>query len=224
MCKAGFPGWNATIKGGYARYMIIRLEEMRKIAVLLICVVCIVGKTFAKKDLNAWKNEQTLEKQYDVFIENLNFWNGSYFLKPDQMKEFYAALTDTVQVLENQVSESSREIRSLQKQLSGNEAQTREIQEKLDLSIKNQESISLLGIMLHKNTYSLIMSTIIVGLLVLLGIVFLMFKRSHNVTAKTKKDYEELKEEFETHRKTALDRYTKINMELHQTRLQLNKK
>ncbi len=203
--------------------MNIRLVEMKKIAALLICMVCIVGVTFAKKDADAWKKEQTLEKQYEIFIENLNFWNGSYFLKPDQMEVFYRSLTDTIDGLEKQVKESGSKIQQLQNQLSENNAQTREIQEKLDVSIKNQESIGVFGVMLHKNTYTLIMSTIILGLLVLLAFVFLMFKRSHNITSKTKKDYEELKQEFETHRKNALDRYTKINMELHQTRLELKK-
>jgi len=205
------------------RYLNIEILDMRKIVTLFICMVCVVGVTSAK-DPDAWKNEQTLEKQYEVFIENLNFWNGSYFLKPDQMEAFYKSLTDTIDGLEKKVKESGSKIQQLQNQLSENNTKTQEIQEKLDLSIKNQESIGILGIMVHKNTYSFIMSVIIVGLLVLLAVMFLMFKRSNNVTSKTKKDYEELKEEFETHRKSALDRYTKINMELHQTRLLLNKK
>jgi hypothetical protein len=51
-----------------------------------------------------------------------------------------------------------------------------------------------------------------------------MYNRSNKVTVRTKKDYDELKEEFEVHKKDSLERYTKINMELHHTRLQLKKK
>jgi hypothetical protein len=41
---------------------------------------------------------------------------------------------------------------------------------------------------------------------------------------RTKKEYDELKEEYGVHKKNALDRYTKMNMELLKTRLELNKK
>ena len=68
------------------------------------------------------------------------------------------------------------------------------------------------------------MYLLIAGVLVLAGFVFLLYKRSLVVMHRTKKEYNELKKEYEAHKKSALERYTKINMELHQTRLELKKK
>ena len=175
------------------------------------------------KDINAWKNEKNLEQQYGVFKENLNFWNGNYFLNGAQLKEFYTALTDSVNVLENDIANKTNTINSLQNELNSTNDKLENTKVELNTSIKNQNAIGVFGKQIHKSIYTLFMSLIIFALLVVLGIVFMLYKRCNKVTARTKKDYNELKEEFEVHKKNALERYTKINTELHHTRLELNK-
>lgn len=197
---------------------------MRRFTLIIILVVSFSVNSFAKKDTNAWKDEKNLDQQFSVFKQNLNFWSGSYFMKPEQLDQFYSALRDSSAVFEKRNAEDQNQINSLQTELRANTAQTKEIQSKLDESIKNQDSISVLGMQINKSVYSFSMYAFILGVLVLAGIVFMLFKRSNTITKHTKKEYDELKEEFEVHKKNALDRYTKMNMELHKTRLELNKK
>lgn len=197
---------------------------MKRLTLIIIVVVSFSVNAFAKKDANAWKKEKSIEQQFEVFKENVNFWNGSYFMDPEQLDEFYGALKDSITRLENTNIKSQGQINSLQAELNSNTSQTAEIQAKLDESIKNQDSISVLGMQINKKVYSFSMYAFILGVLVLAAIVFLLFKRSNAVTKRTKKEYDELKEEFEVHKKNALDRYTKMNMELHKTRLELNKR
>jgi uncharacterized protein YlxW (UPF0749 family) len=73
---------------------------------------------------------------------------------------------------------------------------------KSDLIKKN--SFKFFGIMVSKAGYDSIMWTIIIGLLICLGFMFAAFRRSHSVTSQTKKDLNEVKEEFESFRKKAL--------------------
>nr|WP_321355069.1 hypothetical protein [uncultured Draconibacterium sp.] len=195
---------------------------MKKIFAVVVLVI-VVFNAFAKKDINAWKQEQSLPSQYEIFKENLNFWNGSYFLKEDQLDDFYDALTDTIGVLEKSVEQRNAQIRNLNGEISSKDAQMNTLQEQLDESLALQNSIVVLGMKINKNAYSVTMYLLIAGVLVVAGFVFLLYKRSLSVTHRTKKDYEELKEEYETHKKNALERYTKMNMELHQTRLELKK-
>lgn len=197
---------------------------MRRFTLIIILVVSFTVNSFAKKDTNAWKNEKNLEQQFSVFKQNLNFWSGSYFMKPEQLDQFYGSLRDSSAVFEKRNADDQNQIKSLQTELRANTAQTKEIQSKLDESIKNQDSISVLSMQINKSVYSFSMYAFILGVLVLAGIVFMLFKRSNTITKHTKKEYDELKEEFEVHKKNALDRYTKMNMELHKTRLELNKK
>lgn len=197
---------------------------MRRYTLLIVAVFFSSMQLWAKKDINAWKKEKNLEQQFSIFKKNLNFWNGSYFMQPEQLNDFYAALKDSIRVLEQANATKQNSIKSLQSDLASNIDQTNKIQQKLHDSIKNQNSITVLGIRFNKNVYSYSMYAFILGVLALSAVVFLLFKRSNAITNRTKKDYEELKEEYEVHKKNALDRYTKINMELHKTRLELNKK
>ena len=198
---------------------------MKRFAVLLIIAVFVCSNSFGqKKDINAWKQEGNLEQQFEVFKKNVNFWNGSYFMKPEQIDQFHGAIMDSVGVLENNLMSSKNQIAELNEELSANSVQTRELETKLNESIKHQNAITVFGMYIQKTTYAVILYSIILGLLVLTCIVFMLFKRSNSITVRTKKEYDELKEEFETHKKNALDRYTKMNMELHKTRLELNKK
>ncbi len=197
---------------------------MKRIAVIVTLVVCTVLGVYAQKDITAWKNEKGMEQQYEVFKTNLNFWNGSYFMKPAQLEEYYGALKDSVEALEKLNENSKSQILTLNNELRQSQARVQEIQSKLDESIKNQDSITVFGMLVHKSTYAFVLYSIIIGLLVVAGFVFLLFKRSNKITTQCKKDFNELKEEYESHKKNALDRYTKINMELHKTRLELNKR
>ena len=196
---------------------------MRRYFLLSILLISMSIASFAK-DINAWKNEKNLEQQYAVFKENLNFWNGNYFLNGTQLKEFYTALSDSVRVLENDLANKTNTINSLQNELKSINNRLENTKADLDTSIKNQDAIEVFGQQINKGIYTLIMSLIILALVLVLGIVFMLYKRCNKVTVRAKKDYNDLKEEFDVHKKNALERYTKINMELHQTRMELNKK
>jgi hypothetical protein len=72
---------------------------------------------------------------------------------------------------------------------------------------RTKNAISILGIKLDKTMYNTIMWIIVAGLAFLLVIGFLAFKRNRTITLTTKKELNELREEFEEYRKkTRLDR------------------
>lgn len=196
---------------------------MQKFTLILFLLIA-VSFVSPAKDINAWKEESTMEQQFTVFKKNLNFWNGQYFMEPFQINQFYKALTDSMEIIETDLKESNDEIVALKKELSDNKVKTEDIKQQLDASLKRENSISVMGMSLNKSAYSITMYGIILAALVFAGIVFLMFKRSNAVTARTKKEYNELKEEFEEHKKNSLERYTKINTELHKTRMELKQK
>ncbi len=198
---------------------------MKRIVLVLMVIVPLAKFSYGqKKDSQAWKSETRLDQQYRVFKDNLNFWNGNYFMSGQRLDEFYGAVSDSIGQLESRVSQGIEKIENQKRELAAKQAQIDETQVKLDESIRNQNSISVLGANINKTVYSTVMYLFILGVLALSAVVFLMFRRGQKVTRQTKKEYEELKAEYEEHKKTSLDRYTKINMELHKTRLELQKK
>ena len=198
--------------------------DMKRFTLLLFLLISTTLLSFAKKDINAWKNEKNLNQQYSVFKKNLNFWNGSYYLTEYQLNQFYNALRDSITVFENEVLDNKSQILLLQNELNEKKQETEKIQTELDGSIKRENSIRVFGMNINKSVYSLTMYLFILGVLALAGVVFLLYKRSNNIKKKKKNEFNELKEEFEIHKKNSLERYTKMNMELHKTRMKLNKK
>lgn len=196
---------------------------MKRIFTFIILFFTLVTVSGAK-DINAWKNENNIRDQYSVFKKNLNYWAGNYVLSGNQLDEFYGAITDTITQLESQLHERSLEISQQKSELAQRQALVNETQNKLDESQKLQNSISVLGMNINKNVYSVSMYLFILAVLVAAGVIYMLYMKSMKTTRHTRKEFEELKEEYEEHKKTALDRYTKINMELHKTRLELQKK
>ncbi|MBN2636720.1 MAG: hypothetical protein JXR61_10655 [Prolixibacteraceae bacterium] len=197
---------------------------MQKLIPFLILCIFIWFPSVAQKDINAWKNENNIEQQFEVFKKNLNFWDGNYFLNEKQLTDYYRAFADTVAALESAIATNVTTIQELRNELRTTNAELDDTKLELEDSIKNRNSISMFGLNIDKGFYTMLMSLIILTLVILLIVVYYLYKRSNTITVQTKKDYADLKQEFDTHKKDSLDRYTKINMELHHTRLQLNKK
>ena len=76
-----------------------------------------------------------------------------------------------------------------------------------------KDSIKVLGIELNKVTYNSIMWILVAGLITLLVFGFLAFKRNIAVTASTKKELKDLKDEFEAYRKSSREAREKMSME-----------
>ena len=131
---------------------------------------------------------------------------------------------DSVSSFKNEKVKADKLSAKLQTELNSTLTQLNEANTKLDESIKRQNAIVVFGIQTNKNVYTLIMLAIILGLLGLIGILVIINKRNRSVAIHAKNEYTELKEEFDVYKKHALDRYTKINTELHHTRLELNRK
>jgi hypothetical protein len=200
------------------------LRRMKKLVIVTILFFSFALTSMGQKDINAWKQENNLDTQYDVFKENLNYWAGKYIITGSQLDQFYGAMNDSISDLETQLEQSENQINAQKIELANRQQLIDETRAKLEESRSLQNSITVLGINVNKTVYSTVMYLFILGVLVLAGFVYLLFKKSNKITRDTKKDYTELKAEYEEHKKAALDRYTKINMELHKTRMELQKK
>jgi uncharacterized membrane-anchored protein YhcB (DUF1043 family) len=77
---------------------------------------------------------------------------------------------------------------------------------------KTKNSISLMGIEINKLAYNAVMWIIIAVLAGILAVGFLVFKRNHVVTTHTKKEFEDLKREFEAYRKASREAREKMSM------------
>jgi len=151
------------------------------------------------KKSSGWKDERG--QQYKVTKINWLYELRSHTL--DSLKAINKELADTQVTVENQ----SNEIASLKDTLSNTE-------DDLNKTKSEKDSMTLFGIQMSKTGYSMVMWAIIAVLAGLLMFFIYKFKNSNTITREAKKSLSELEEEFEEHRKTALEREQKVRRQL----------
>ena len=121
---------------------------------------------------------------------------------------------DTLEVYAKKESE-------LKTTISGHETTIASLNKKLEDTTKNlagvteeKDSMSFLGILVSKGTYNTILWTVIAGLLGLLLFFIYKFRRSNILTQDAKTSLSEVEEEYEDHRRRALEREQKISRQL----------
>ena len=83
----------------------------------------------------------------------------------------------------------------------------------LDEMTRTKNSIRVIGLEINKSTYNRSMWTILAVLVAALVLGFLIFKRNLSIIFNTKKEFQELKDEFEAYRKTSREAREKLTMD-----------
>ena len=121
----------------------------------------------------------------------------------DSLKAVHKTLNDTKTV----VTKQDDEISKLKTSLSST-------QDSLEQTNTEKDSMSLFGMQMSKGGYNGLMWSIIGGLLALTLFFMYRFKNSNSITREAKKSLSETEEEFEDHRRIALEREQKVRRQL----------
>lgn len=164
-------------------------------------------------------NSGTINNQFDYVIKKSNGWKnqkGQAFrvIRNFWLTDLKSHVLDSLKAVHNNlentqltVNKQAKEIEDLKSNLTG-------IQTNLDQTNSEKNSISLFGSQMSKMSYKTLMWSIIGSLFVLLLFFIFKFKNSNLVTKKAKYALSEIEEEFEEHRKTALEREQKVRRQL----------
>lgn len=158
--------------------------------------------------------EGSIDNQFEYVIQKSNNYQDYkvvkktwlYALKShtiDSLKAIQKNLVDTQAIVNNQATE----ITSLKSNLS-------ETKSTLIDTNEEKDNMSLFGLQMSKSNYNVLMWSIIGALFALLLLFMYKFRNSNSVTKLAKKSLVETEEEFEEHRRTALEREQKVRRQL----------
>lgn len=171
-------------------------------------------KTQAVVKPRAYIKDAPIKEQFEFMMEKSSRWKTYKVIEIAWLKKFESGFVDSLNAIrqdfivsEKLVAEKNKTIESLELELNENKDALTTIQNEKD-------SMSLLGILMSKASYNLFIWSLVGGLLVLTGFFFLLFKRSNSVTKETQIRLEEVREEFDSHRKNALVREQKLARKL----------
>lgn len=194
------------------------LKQSTVLILFLMSTLAGFSQTKAEKD-NLSLNEGTLNQQFEFVIRKSGNFKGTngqayeavkqawlYALKAhtlDSLKTVKKNLSDTKAIVDNQ----AKEIAELKSKLSNTQSD-------LDKTNTEKDSMALFGMQMSKGQYNVILWTIVIVLLALLIFFILKFKNSNAITKQAKKNLAEIEEEFEDHRRVALEREQKVRRQL----------
>ena len=194
------------------------MKTLKFLALTLILV-------FSSNSINAQDNETqsinegTINDQFEYILRksgNFKGTNGDQYeaVNRSLLLTLQAHTIDSLKTLQAKLDTSNNTIQTQQKEINDLKSNLSSTQSTLDATNKEKNNMSLLGLQMSKTSYNILMWTIIGGLLTLLLIFIFKFKNSNSVTKAAQKALAETEEEFEEHRRTALEREQKVRRQL----------
>nr|WP_299388856.1 tRNA (guanine-N1)-methyltransferase [Allomuricauda sp.] len=130
---------------------------------------------------------------------------------------------DSINTANASIKELSSTITNNKSEIEDLNAKLQETSNNLKKVTEEKDSMPFFGAMVSKSTYKLILWGIIFGLLLFLLLFIYKFRNSNALTSQAKTALSDLEQEFEEHRRRALEREQKISRQL-QDELNKNKK
>ncbi|MBU2951629.1 tRNA (guanine-N1)-methyltransferase [Tamlana agarivorans] len=185
---------------------------------LLIVFTCLLSfHSFSQTETENDKlslNSGSIDSQFEFVIQKSNKYQDYkvvkkawlYTLKSHTLDSLNAVRKDLV-ATQNVVSTQEGEISSLKEKLNSTQIE-------LDQTNIEKDNMSLFGLQLGKGNYNILMWSIVGGLLACLLFFIYKFNNSNAVTKEANKNLAEIEEEFEEHRRSALEREQKVRRQL----------
>jgi preprotein translocase subunit SecF len=157
---------------------------------------------------------QDLGEQYKELKENSNNYQIYKVVKEASMDRFWSSVEDTLEENRTAITGLRAQVRSLQTEV----AELKDAVAVRDTSLAEQEymieHMEFLGVGMTKSGYKAFTWGLILVLVIAALVLYFRFKSANRITKQTRKEFENLQEEFEEHRKQTRDRETKLRRDL----------
>ncbi|WP_034057814.1 hypothetical protein [Lacinutrix jangbogonensis] len=161
----------------------------------------------------------SIESQFEYLTKKSNGWRDERGQRYEVIRiEWIAKIKkntiDSLIAVHKTLNETKAVVKKQDNEISKLKTSLNTTQGTLELTNTEKDSMSLFGIQLSKGRYNGLMWSIIAGLLALALFFMYRFKNSNTITKEAKKSLVEIDEEFEDHRRIALEREQKVRRQL----------
>ena len=156
--------------------------------------------------------EGTVKEQMNYVQEKTRIYEDFRAIREDMFQKLKRNATDSIDAAKKAIGKLISERQDRDVLIDSLNSAIDNVKSDLELMTRTKNSIALLGMEVNKKVYNSILWTIIAALTGLLVIGFLAYKRNRILTINTKKEYEELKKEFEAYRKASREAREKMSM------------
>jgi len=194
------------------------MKSLAAIAVIFL----ISFSTSAQTDSDEKKlslNSGSIDDQFEYVIKKSSGWRderGQQYkvIKINWLYELRAHTIDSLKAVHKNLLDTKAIVSSQDNEIADLKSSLLNTQTNLDKTNNEKNNMSLFGLQMSKVSYNMLMWSIIGALLALLIFFVYKFNNSNVVTKEAKLALAEMEEEFEEHRKVALEREQKVRRQL----------
>jgi hypothetical protein len=189
------------------------MKKMQIRCALIVAVLALTIFNTAGQALPDVFLKNSLKEQLNYLDEHTKIYDNYRAIREDMFQKIKGNVSDTLSFVENKITGLNRTKFSLNLTIDSLKKDLELTKTNLDEMTRSKNSISVIGMHINKVTYNNVMWTIVGGLIAVLLIGFLVFKRNLSAIFNTKNEFQELKNEFEAYRKTSREAREKMTMD-----------
>lgn len=156
--------------------------------------------------------KNSMKEQLNYIEEKTRIYENYRAIREDMFQKLKGNISDTLFSANNKIAVLKNTTSALNSTIDSLKTLYVTTNTNLEDVTKSKNSIKVLGIEVNKQSYNTFMWTIVAGLIAVLVLGFLVFKRNMAITHNTNKELLDLKNEFEAYRKTTREAREKMSM------------
>jgi len=190
------------------------MKQLQIRCVLILTVVFItVMRVTGQTGMPDAMLKSSVKEQLIYLEEHTRIYDNYRAIREDMFQKLKVNISDTLNSLISKIGGLNKTKSVLNLTIDTLRTDLGSTKTRLDEMTKTKDSIKVIGIEINKATYNRVMWTIVAGLIAVLLVGFLVFKRNLTTIFNTKNEFKELKDEFESYRKTSREAREKLTMD-----------
>ena len=187
----------------------LQIRGVLILAVIVFSVIKVTGQVTLPDVLL----KSSLKDQYNYIEEHTRIYEDYRAIREDMFQKLKRNVSDTLSTINIKIAGLNKTVSVLNRTIDTLRTNLASTRTRLEEITNTKNSIKVIGLEINKLTYNRIMWTILLALIAVLLLGFLVFKRNLSAIFNTKKEFQELKIEFETYRKTSREAREKLTMD-----------
>lgn len=171
-------------------------------------------KTTTDEEETLSLTEGTIDNQFEYVIQKSYNYQEYKNVKKTWLYQLKAHTLDSLKAIQDELKTTQNTVDSLAQEIVTLKTNLAETESTLADTNEEKDNMALFGLQMSKNNYKVLMWSIVGALFFLLLLFIYKFRNSNSVTRLAKKSLVETEEEFEEHRRTALEREQKVRRQL----------
>lgn len=185
--------------------------KFNKLAFLLLFLLSIsLSSAQVQPEEKLSLNKGTIDNQFEYVITKSNRYQEYKVVKTTWLYALKAHTLDSLKAVKKQLADTKQVVDNQDKEIQVLKTNLSDTNSTLNQTNLEKDSMSLFGMLMSKTSYNILLWSIIGGLLAFLLFFIYKFKNSNAVTKQARLSLAETEEEFEEHRKRALEREQKV--------------